>query len=204
MSLNRGVLNKKYFVIVPYIVEEAGEAKYDYEEIKNIAFSELYTRAQSIIRTLSSCSVNGKILSSQELIELLYVAYNRDESETFGIEKAIQAGYDELYSTSPDVFEKKIKALDEVINQKAVELANDTIEKVKSRPEQIAEDKEKNLETLVQKMAEIILSDNKDYVGEDIAQKAIEEIKNPKEKGAKANEEVQKRTTRGRKKKTVA
>lgn len=204
MSLNRSVLNKKYYVIIPYFAEEAGNDKYDYEEIKNMAFSELYTKSQSIIRTLSSCSVNGKILSSEELVELLYVAYNRDESETFGIGKAMKAGYDELYSTAPDIFEKKIKALDEIIHEQAIELANETIEKVKSNPEYIAEEKEKNLKTLVQKMAEIILNENKDYVGRDIAEKAIEEIKNPEEKkGEKADEEVKKTATRGRKKKTV-
>lgn len=203
MSLNRNVLNKKYYIIIPYFSEEAGEIKYDYEEIKNIAFSELYTKSQSIIRTVSSCSVNGKILSSKELIELLYVAYNREESETFGVDTAMRAGYDELYSTAPDVFEKKVKALDDMIHEKAIQTANDAIEKVKSRPEQIAEEKEKNLETLVQKMAEIILSENKEYVGEDIADKAIEEIKNSQKEGEKSNEEVKKTTTRGRKKKSV-
>lgn len=204
MSLNRSVLNKKYYVVVPYFVEEVGDEKYDYEEVKNMAFSELYTKSQSIIRTLSSCSINGKILSSKELVELLYVAYNRDESESFGIDKAIRAGYDELYSTAPDVFEKKVKVLDEVIKEQAIELANETIERVKSSPEQIAAEKEKNLETLVQKMANIILSENRDYVGEDIAEKAIEEIKKlQQEKGEEANEEVKKTTTRGRKKKTV-
>ena len=204
MSLNRSVLNKKYYVIIPYFAEETGEDKYDYEEIKNMAFSELYTKAQSVIRTLSSCSINGKILSSKELVELLYVAYNRDESEAFGIDKAMRAGYDELYSTAPDVFEKKIKVLDEVIHERAIELANDTIEKVKSSPEQIAEEKEKNLEILIRKMAQIVLNDNKQYVGGDMAEKAIKEIKKLEEKEAEEpNEEIEKTTTRGRKKKTV-
>lgn len=201
MSLNRNVLNKKYYVVVPYFMEEMGNEKYDYEEIKNMAFSELYTKAQSIIRTLSSCSINGKILSSKELIELLYVAYNRDESEAFGIDKAMKAGYDELYSTAPDVFEKKIKVLDEVIHEQAVNLANDTIEKVKSMPEQIAVEKEKNLEILIEKMAQIILKENKEYVGDDIAQKAIEEI--GKKKGEETDDKNTKKTTRGRKKKSV-
>jgi len=102
MSLNKNVLNKKYYIVIPYFPEETGGEKYDYEELKNMAFSELYTKSQSIIRTLSSCSVSGKILSSKELVELLYVAYNRDESETYGIDKAIRAGYDELYSTAPE------------------------------------------------------------------------------------------------------
>ena len=141
MSLNKSVLNKKYYIIIAYYSEGNTEEKYDVEEIKNMAFSELYTKAQAIIRTLSSCSINGKILSSRELIELLYVAYNRDESETFGIDKAMQSGYDDLYSTAPDIFEKKIKALDEMINDKAIDLANETVEKVRSKSQKKAEEK---------------------------------------------------------------
>lgn len=198
MSLNRNVLSKRYYVIVPYYSEEAGNEKYDYEEIKNMAFSELYTKSQSIIRTLSSCSITGKILSSKELIELLYVAYNRDESEVYGIDKAFSAGYDELYSTAPDVFEKKVKALDNLIKERAIDLANEKIDKVKSRTQQIAEEKEVNLDELVEKMAQIIIKDNEKYVGEEIAKQAIQEIK----EGGNANEEKPK-TTRGRKKKST-
>ena len=203
MSLNKNVLNKKYYIIIPYFVEEVGSEKYDNEEIKGMAFSELYTKSQSIIRTLSSCSVSGKILSSKELVELLYVAYNRDESEAYGIDRALKAGYEDLYSTASDVFEKKIKVLDEVVEERAVELANESIEKVKSNPEQIAAEKEKNLEILVEKMAAIILDENKEYLGTDIAEKAKEEIQKSKEKGEKTNEESKKATTRGRKKTTA-
>ena len=115
MSLNRNILNKKYYVILAYMPEEAGSTSYDVEELRNMAFSELYTKAQALIRTLSGCSVNGKILDSSELVELLYVAYNRDDFEIFGVDKAIQAGYEDLYSVAPDIFEKKIKVLDEQI-----------------------------------------------------------------------------------------
>lgn len=197
MSLNKNVLNKKYYIIIPYFSEEALNEKYTMDEIRNMAFSELYGKAQAIIRALSSCSVGGKILSSKELIDLLYVAYNRDESERFGIDKAMMAGYDELYSTSQDVFEKKIKALDEEIKDKAIDLANETIEKVKSRPQQIAEDKQNKFEELVRKMAEIVINDNKEYVGKETASKAIEELQNTKEGGQEINEKG-KRTTRKR------
>ena len=202
MSLNKNILNKNYYIIVPYFPEESEDSHYDYEEVKNMAFSELYTKSQSIIRTLTASSITGKILSSEELVELLYVAYNRDESETFGIEKAIRAGYDELYSTAPDVYEKKIRALDEIINQRAIELANETINKVKSRPQQIAEEREDSMEELVRKMAQMVLDQNREYIGGDVAQQAIEEIKN-NEKGEKTNEEIKEKTTRGRKRKTV-
>ena len=187
MSFNKNVLNKKYYVIVPYYSEEIGEQKYDKEEIKNIAFSELYTKSQSVIRTLSACSITGRILTSNELVELLYMAYNRDDAEIFGVEKALASQYDSLYSTSPDVLEKKIKALDEIIQERAVDLANNTIEKIKAKPklQTEAEKREENMDVLVRNLAELILNENKAYVGEEIAEEAIEKIK---EEGEKQNE----------------
>ena len=200
MSLNRNILNKKYFIIISYFAEENTE-KYDKDEIRNIAFSDLYTNAQAIIRTLSSCSVSGKILTSKELVDLLYVAYNRDDSEVFGIDKAMMAGYEDLYSTSVDVYEKKVRALDELIHDRAIDLANETIEKVKSRPERIAKEKEDNLDELIRKMAELVIKENQSHVGQDIAEEAIKEIEN--DEGGNANEKVQKKTTRTRNAKTV-
>ena len=187
MSLNRNILNKKFYIIIPYFSEESNGEKYDSEEIKNIGFSELYRKAQSVIRTISSCSVLGKILNSEELAELLYVAYNRDESEIFGLNKALKAGYDELYSTAPDVFEKRIKILDEEITNRAIDTANEAIDKVKSAFQQQAEEKERNMDELIDKMAQLIIEENKDYVGEDIADEAIKEIEKSKEKGVKKN-----------------
>ena len=200
MSLNKNILNKKYFIIIPYFAEENTE-KYDKDEIRNIAFSELYTNAQAIIRTLSSCSVMGKILSSKELVELLYVAYNRDDSEILGIDKAMMAGYEELYSTSEDVYEKKVKALDEIIHDRAIDLANEAIEKVKSKPQQIAEEKEDNLDELIKKMAALVIQENQSYVGIDVAEEAIKEIENGE--GGNANEKVQEKTTRTTNKRTT-
>ena len=202
MSLNRSVLNRKYYIVIAYYSEENPDHQYDVEEIRNMAFSELYTKAQSMIRTLSACSISGKILSSKELIELLYVAYNRDESEAFGIDKAMQAGYEDLYSTAPDVFEKKVKALNEVIHEKAVNLANDTVDRIKSKNEQKAEETEENMEELVRKMAQIIIGDNRNYVGVDVAAEAIKELEKSKEEGEESDEEI-KKTTRGRRKKTT-
>lgn len=199
MSLNKNVLNRKYYIVIPYYSEELGEQKYTKEEIRNIAFSELYTKSQSIIRTLSACSVSGKILSSNELVELLYMAYNRDDAETYGLDKAIKASYDSLYSTSYDIFEKKMKVLDKNINDRAIDLANTTIEKVKSKAQIEAEKKEGNMEELIRNLAQVILQENKEYVGIEIANQAIKEIK---EEGDKKDEEV-KKTTKGRKKQSV-
>ncbi len=206
MSLNRNVLNKQYYIILSYYLEENPDDNYNEEEVRGMAFAELYTKSQALISTLTACSVNGKILSSNELVDLLYVAYNRDEAEIFGLDKALRAGYDELYSTAPDVFEKKMKALDQQIEDKAIDLANEKIQKVQTIAEQKAREKEQNMENLINRMAELILSENSDYVGEDVAELAIEEIKKDREtaktktKGGKTDESIRKeRKTRARK-----
>ena len=39
MSLNKNVLNQKYYVVVPYYPDELGQNDFDKEEIQNLAFS---------------------------------------------------------------------------------------------------------------------------------------------------------------------
>ena len=197
MSLNKNILNKNYYIIVPYYSAEAGNDKLDKEEVKNIAFSELYTRAQSIINSISTCGVRGKILRSKELIELLYMAYNRDEAETFGIDRALKAGYNELYSTAPDVYEKKEKELDKIIEQKAMEKARNKVLEAKSEVQRRVEEKENNINNLIDEVAKMILEENEPYIGKEIKDIAIDKLEETKEGG---NENVKK--TRGRKKST--
>ena len=193
MNLNKNVLNKKYYVIIPYYSEEANNPDLDNEEIKNLAFSELYTRAQSVIRTLYACEVKGRILNSTELIDLLHVSYNRDESEVFDIEKAIELGCEDLYSTAPDVFEKKIKALDEVIYQKGQQRAEEAYEIVKSTKQEVAEIKEQNIDELINEMAKKILEQNQVYIGKNAVEKSKEVIdNNKKSKGGRKTDETKK------------
>ena len=202
MSLNKNILNKKYYLIVPYYSAEAGNDKLDKVEIEGIAFSELYTRAQSLIRSISVCGVRGKILRSNELIELLYMAYNRDEAETFGLDKAIQAGYDEIYSTAPNVLKKKMEALDQMIEDKAIEMANKKVDEAKTELERQVEEKEDNIDDLIAQMAKMIIQENEQYLGKELTNKAIEKVdEDNTTEGGKAN--VQKKTTRGRKKSTT-
>lgn len=186
MSLNKNVLNQKYYIIVPYYPEELGQNDFDKQEIQNLAFSELYTRAQSVIRTLAACDVNGKILTSNELVDLLYVAYNRDEQEVYGLDKALRAGYDELYSTAPDILDKKIRALDNQIEQEAFKKANEKVIEAQSAKERALQRKENNMDNLIDNLAKIIIEQNANNIGKDIAQDAINSINEDKAK-AKEN-----------------
>ena len=199
MSLNKNVLNQKYYIIIPYYPDELGETNFDKLEIKNLAFSELYTRAQSIIGTLAACGVNGKVLNSNELVDLLYVAYNRDDAEVYGIDRAIEAGYNELYSTAPDVIDKKMKALDNKIEKEAFEKANQKVIEAKSEKQRALERKEESMDDLIDQMAKLIIEQNKYIVGEDIATNATQKIQEDTEKrkrrGRPRKEDTQEKNT---------
>lgn len=205
MSLNKNVLSQKYYIVIPYFIEELGDNKFDKLEQRNMAFSELYTRAQSIIRTLSICGVNGKVLTSNELVDLLYVAYNRDESETYGLNKALKAGYDELYTTAPDVVEKQMRALDEEIEEKALEKAREKITEVRSEKQKALQEKKENKMDIIDEIAQLILEENAQIVGEDVAKEAIEKIgkEKDKRKGGTKDDAKEKTTKRTRKTKTA-
>ena len=199
MSKNKNVLNNKYYIAIYYYPDEVNE-NMDKYEIQEAAFSDLYTKAQSIIRTLYSCSVTTKILNSNEIAELLYVAYNRDESETFDFETAMKSGYQELYSTAPDIWDKKIRVLNKRINDQALKIANEAIDNAKSERQKQYELKSENMEQLAKEMATLIIEENNDYIGRDIAQDAIDTINKKMDEWKEENEDEEKpKAKRGRK-----
>ncbi len=187
MSLNKNILTKNYYIAISYMPDNS-ENLFEKEELLDMAFSELYTNAQSLLRVLSVCGVTGRILDSTELADLLYVAYNRDSSEIYGVDKAIKSGYDALYTTAPDVIDKKMEELDKIIKEKALELANSTIEEVtiKSRRKKELEEREKNINSIIQNMAKRMIKENEEYVGKEIAQESIEEIEKQDKNETKA------------------
>lgn len=202
MSLNKNVLNKKYYIIIPYYVEDLGNNSFDKEEIRSIAFQELYTKAQSIIRTLAACEVGGKILNSTELTDLLYIAYNRDEAEVFSIDRATRSGYDELYTTAPDVLDKTMKVLDEEIERKALAMANEKVTQARSPKQQQVDQKKARLQELIRQRAQMIIKQNEAYLGKQTAEtatKLIDEEEANVEGGTNDVEEKPKKTTRRRK-----
>lgn len=197
MSLNRNILRRNYFVIISYTPEEISDDKYSTEEIKNMAFSDLYTKAQTIINSLGVCSVSGKILDSEELAELLYVAYNRDDSELYGLDKALKAEYDELYSTAPDVLDKRMKAINQKIEEDATRKANDLIYEAmqETEKERQVREKEQEMNDLIDQMAELIISENQELVGAEVAEKAKEKITKKKENKAGGEKKTRTRRT---------
>ncbi len=129
LSSNRNVLQQRTYVVVSYYSAEIGGGldKYSKEEIYNMCFAELYTRCQNIASALATSQISSTILDSEELAELLYVAYNRDEAEVLQLSKALDAQYDALYSSGKDVLQKKKEKIDQEINIAAIDMATDSI-----------------------------------------------------------------------------
>ena len=128
LSESKNILQQKTYIIISYYTAEFGDtSNYSNDEIDDIAFSELYTRAQTLIRALASAEVTGKVLSSEELMELLYVAYNREQSEIYTLRNALNSEYDKLYSTARDVMEEKKNRIDRQIEADAAKLASKSI-----------------------------------------------------------------------------
>ena len=149
ISSSQNILQQKTFIVLSYYTAEYGDIKnYSKEEISDIAFTELYTRAQTLIRALASAEVTGRVLDSEELAELLYVAYNRDASEKYTLRDALNSEYDRLYSTARDVFEEKKRRIDEQVEENASRLAARSIIKAdqKQREEIKRRTKERAME----------------------------------------------------------
>ena len=187
MSLNKNILNKKYYVVISYYSEEAGNENLAKEEIRELAFSELYTRAQAIIRALAVSGVNGKVMSSTGLADLLYVAYNREDSDSYGIDKAIKAGYNEMYSTGQDYMEKKMQLLDEDIARQAMDLANNKVIEVQSEKQNEYLSKVETKEDIINNLAQLIIEENEAMLGKDVAERAKDKVR--KEKAENGKEE---------------
>ena len=199
--LNSSVLHKKYYIIVPYYEDEMSTADYSKEEIQSMVFSELYTKAKSIIMTLSRCEVTAKILDSDALVDLLYVAYNRDDSDLFSAKKALRAGFEDIYSTAPDVLDKKMKLLDQEIEEQGKTVANQAISEARSDKELMLKLREENIQQFVYDFAENLIDENQEFIGNDIAETAKAKIKRKKKEAKEGgkSDDVQQKKTRGRK-----
>lgn len=160
LNASKNILQQKTYVVLSYFTSEFGDTStYSKEEINDIAFSELYTRAQTLIRALASAEVSGEVLDSEELMELLYVAYNREESEIYTLRNALDSQYDRLYSTAKDVMEEKKKRIERQIEEEATKMATKGIVDAdkKIREERIKEQKirQRALELLEENKSEM-------------------------------------------------
>ena len=180
LSANRNVLQQKTYVILTYYSAElgAGLDRYSKDEIYNMCFAELYTRCQNVASALATSQITSTILDSEQLAELLYVAYNRDESELLQLNKALDGQYDSLYSTGKDVLKKKQEKLDQEISIAAIDLATDSILKA-DKKKQIEEiEASMNKEEKIKRKASELLDTYEDQLDPRVFKLAKDEIEN--------------------------
>ncbi len=186
LSLNKNLLQRNFYVLVSYYTSEITSAStFDKSEIVNICYNELLTRAQTIISALASCSVAGEVLSSNDLADLMYMAYNRDDKGFLSVKEAIQSGFYRLYSTSEDVFMKKQEKLQEQIDIEAQYRALDAMKQAIKEGKYIPPEVEKLdvVDRISKQAAEIVKKEN---LPDDVKEKAkkilVDEYKEDKKK----------------------
>ena len=209
LSSNRNVLQQRTYVVVSYYSAEIGGGldRYSKEEIYNMCFAELYTRCQNIASALATSQISSTILDSEELAELLYVAYNRDEAEVLQLAKALDSQYDALYSSGKDVLTKKQEKLDQEINIAAIDMATDSLLKADSQKQIEELDLAISKEEKIRKKANEILDTYQDQLDPRVYQLAKEEVKKTEKKKEVKTEEAPKleapKTTTGATKKKI-
>lgn len=204
MNLNKNILRRYYYIVISHMPEEANNPNVTKIELKDMAFGELYTKCQSAIDALSVCGIHGKILNSNELVELLYMAYNRDEADIYQLDKALNARYDELYVTAQDVLDKRMRELDKKIEEEAIRKVNEKLLEVveENEKERAIRKKEKDLQSLINKMAKMLIDENEEIVGKETTKKVKKKIDEENER--KGGEEDEEKATTGRRKKKVS
>ena len=200
LGSNKNILQQKTYVIVSYYSAEigVGTEKYSKEELYNMCFSELYTRCQNIASSLNTSQVTSKILDSEELAELLYIAYNRDESEVLQLSKMVNAQYDSLYSSGKDVLEKKKEKLDREINLEAIDIATASLLKADKLRQIELLDKQLEKNRRVEEKALELLDTYEDQLDGRVYEIAKDEVKKDikeKDDAEKAKEEKKEKKT---------
>lgn len=120
LSVNKNMLQRNFYVLVSYYKSEiTGASSFKQEELLDLVYSELFTRVNNIISGLSMSSVACEIVRSNDIAELLYSSYNRDDHNLIKVRDALDSGFYRLYSTSEDAITKKHRMLLESIKQEA-------------------------------------------------------------------------------------
>lgn len=120
LSINKNMLQRNFYVLVSYYKSEiTGVSNFKPEELLDLVYSELFTRANNIISGLSMSSVSCEVMKSNDIAELLYSSYNRDDHNLIKVRDALDSGFYRLYSTSEDAITKKNKMLLDSIKQEA-------------------------------------------------------------------------------------
>lgn len=197
MSLNRNILQRKYYIIVSYETAEMGVTNnFTKDESKDVAYSELYTRCKTIQAAIAPCGIESSILKSEELAELLYIAYNKDDADMYDVKRAINSGFYNLYSRGISYIEKKQAILDAQLKEDAIaqaELALKTaMDGLKNSTDFdiSALTEEEQYEDDTKREAMQIILENQDQFDPQVVDKALEDLNSSMHKPLVSQEEL--------------
>lgn len=181
LSQKKNVLQQKTYVVVSYLIDELGQKVNDYtqEEKEQHVFTELVTRCNNLSSALQASRVSSKLLNSEELIELLFNAFNRDEMENINLKTFFNTDYEEiLYTKSEDYIEKQKKLIKKDISKAALDLATSSIIRAdRERKKEILNMKLKKPDQIKQKASKLI-DDKKDVLIPETYEKAKKIVEN--------------------------
>ena len=192
MSLNKHMLQRKFYVVYSYNKAEINSSSnFNAHEVQDICRRELFTRGQTLISALATCSVNAKMLNSNELAELLYVSYNRDDEKLIDIKTALDSGFYRLYSTSKDIMQKRDELMLKEIKSEAMNRVKSAIDETmehqeKKSPEELIEEYEENVD---REAVNIIRGSN---INADAKKRLIENIAQKHVLGVEARQQARK------------
>lgn len=108
LTQNSNILQKKYYIAISYHVSELGIVNnFNPDETYKLAYTELRNRAESVKNGIYSCGIEAEILDTSKLIEVIYIAVNRDDADIFSIKKVVDSDILSISTTSRDVMFKK-------------------------------------------------------------------------------------------------
>lgn len=197
MSSNRNILQRKYYIIISAESAELDvNGTFSKEEVKDVAYSDLYTRCKTIQAAIAPCGIESSILTSEELAELLYIAYNKDEADIYDIKKSLDSGIYRLYSTATNVMDKKRAALEAKMQEEAIAQAEFAL---KSAMEGLKNNynvdissltEEEQYEDDTKKEAMQIILENQDRFEPQVVDKALEDLNSSMHKPLVSQEEL--------------
>ena len=100
------ILEKRYYIVIPYTY--TGDIEDENEKFVT-AYNTIANRANSVITALSRGNISGKMLNGLEISELLYVSYNKKDSNKYKFDRAIRTGFNNHIVTSRPVEYKKLE-----------------------------------------------------------------------------------------------
>lgn len=156
-SKQKNILDRKYYIVISYKHNSTRFAQnLTYEEILANAFSDVANKSNSLINALTRSKLGGKILNGIELAEVLYSAYNKQESSVYKISNALKSQFNHLYTSATPVEVKKIARKIEEIEK----AEKDEYKKLETFSVQLNEEKNDDLEIEIKD----IDSENKDEI----------------------------------------